>query len=90
MLCGATTGGYKAEPKFYWVCKGVGVAHITVCILREQNLGEGRGNTFTVFLKEGRQGDCSDAQNPGEDPATPEETIPKGQAGEEFQILSSL
>ena len=32
MLNRTATGGYKGVPKFYWVCKGVGVAHSTVCI----------------------------------------------------------
>jgi len=29
----------------------------------ERNLGEGRGNAFIEFLKEGRAGDCGDAGN---------------------------
>jgi len=44
-------------------------------------LGEGRGNAFIEFLKEGRAGDCGDAGNSREDPGTSEETIPEGQAG---------
>jgi len=33
MLIRRATGGYK-ETKFYWVGKGVGVAHSTACISR--------------------------------------------------------
>ena len=41
---------YKAKPKFYEVCKGVGVARSTESI----TLRKGRGDTFVMFLKEGR------------------------------------
>jgi hypothetical protein len=57
------TGRYK-ETKFYWVGTGVGVAHIVPFDLKDNiTLGEGRGNTFIVFLKERRQGDCGNAIN---------------------------
>jgi putative transcriptional regulator len=44
-------------------------------------LGEGRGNTFIVFLKRGRQEIAVEAGNSRKDPGTSEETIPEGQAG---------
>jgi hypothetical protein len=44
-------------------------------------LGEGRGNAFITFLKEQREGDCSNAGNSREGSGTSEETIPEGQAG---------
>jgi hypothetical protein len=57
------TGGYK-ETKFHRVDKGVGFAHITACISKDNiTLGEGRGNTFTMLLKERRKGDCGNAIN---------------------------
>ena len=55
-----------------------------------ETLGEGRGNAFIEFLKEGRAGDCGDAGNSREDPGTSEETIPEGQAREGISVLSSL
>ena len=51
MLVGRATGRHK-ETKFYWVGKGVGVAHSVRWYLKESKaLGEGRGNAFIVFLK---------------------------------------
>jgi hypothetical protein len=44
-------------------------------------LGEGRGNTFIVFLKRGRQEIAVEAGNSRKDQGTSEETIPEGQAG---------
>jgi len=44
-------------------------------------LGEGRGNTFIVFLKRGRQEIAVEAGNSRKDPGTSEKTIPDGQAG---------
>jgi len=44
-------------------------------------LGEGRGNTFIVFLKRGRKEIAVKAGNSRKDPGTSEETIPEGQAG---------
>ncbi|PIV24441.1 MAG: hypothetical protein COZ69_02500 [Deltaproteobacteria bacterium CG_4_8_14_3_um_filter_45_9] len=45
-------------------------------------LGEGRGNAFIEFLKEGRKGDCTErAGNSRKDPGTSKETISEGQAG---------
>jgi hypothetical protein len=55
MLCGATTGGYKGKPKFHWVCKGVGVARITACILREHKLRRGKGQ-YLHRVSEGGKG----------------------------------
>jgi hypothetical protein len=43
-------------------------------------LREGRGNTFIMFLKEGRNGDCWDAINSGNS-RTLVGTIPESQAG---------
>ena len=46
------TGGYK-ETKFHWVGKGVGVAHMYRLYLKDNiTLGEERGNTFIMLLKE--------------------------------------
>jgi hypothetical protein len=42
-------------------------------------LREERGNTFIMFLKEGRKGDCRDAENSKKDPGTSEETTPECQ-----------
>jgi len=44
-------------------------------------LGEGRGNTFIVFLKRGRKEIAFEAGNSRKDLGTSEETIPEGQAG---------
>ena len=44
-------------------------------------LGEGRGNTFIVFLKRGRKEIAVEAGNSRKGPGTSEETIPEGQAG---------
>jgi len=46
-----------------------------------RTLGEGRGNAFIEFLKEGRKEIAGEARNSREDPGTSEETIPEGQAG---------
>ena len=43
-------------------------------------MGEGRGNTFIVFLKRGRKEIAVEAGNSRKDPGTSEETIPEGQA----------
>ena len=50
----AATGGYKAT-KFYRVGKGVGFAHSTVSILRQHNLGRGKGQYF-YHVSEGEKG----------------------------------
>jgi hypothetical protein len=39
-------------------------------------LREERGNTFIMCLKEGRKGDCRDAENSRKDSGTSEETMP--------------
>ncbi|MCX5916230.1 MAG: hypothetical protein NTX30_06020 [Deltaproteobacteria bacterium] len=46
-----------------------------------RTLGEGRGNAFIMFLKEGRKEIAGEARNSREDPGASEETIPEGQAG---------
>ena len=57
------TGGYK-ETKFHWVGTGVGFAHMYRLYFKDNiTLGEGRGNTFTMLLKERRKGDCGNAIN---------------------------
>jgi hypothetical protein len=43
-------------------------------------LGEGRGNTFIVFLKRGRKEIAVEAGNSRKGPGTSVETIPEGQA----------
>ena len=45
MLRRAATGGYK-ETKFHPVGKGVGVAHSTDWISKQQNFGRGKGQCF--------------------------------------------
>ena len=57
------TGGYK-ETKFHPVCKGIGVAHSTVSIQGQYNLGRGKGQCFHRFPKEGRAGDCGMLETP--------------------------
>jgi hypothetical protein len=42
-------------------------------------LREERGNTFIMFLKEGRKGDCRNAENSRKDSGTSEETMPECQ-----------
>ena len=44
------------------------------------------GNTFIVFLKKGRNGDCRNAENSREDSGTSEETIPECQAGKRVRL----
>ncbi len=63
MLCRAATGGYK-ETKFHPAPKGIGVAHSTVWISKDnRTLGEGRGNAFIMFLKRGRKEIAVEAGN---------------------------
>ena len=80
MLVSRATGRYK-ETKFYRVGKGVGVAHSTAWYLKDSiTLGEGRGNTFIVFLKRERKEIAVKAVNSREVREPSEETIPEGQA----------
>ena len=57
MLIGRATGRYK-ETKFYWVGKGVGVAHIPLVSQGQHNLGRGKGQCFHRVSEEGKEGDC--------------------------------
>ena len=84
------TGKYK-ETKLYWVGTGVGFAHSTAWIPGQHNPGRGKGQYFyhvSEGVKERRL--HGSAENSGTDPATSEETISEGQAGEGVPILSSL
>ena len=89
MLCRAATGGYK-ETKFLLACKGVGVAHSTVWIPKQQNFGRGKGQCFHQVSEEGKGRRLRDAGNSGKGSGTSEETIPEGQAGEGISVLPSL
>ena len=53
-------------------------------------LYEGRGNTFIVFLRKGRNGDCGNAENSREDLGILEETIPECQAGDFESLLKMI
>jgi hypothetical protein len=62
MLCRAATGGYK-ETKFHLVCKGVGVAHITVWISKQHNFGRGKGQCFHRVSEGGKDRRLRNAKN---------------------------
>ena len=48
-------------------------------------MGDGRGNTFIVFLKRERKEIAVEAGNSRKGPGTSEETIPEGQAGVNYE-----
>ena len=50
-------------------------------------MGEGRDNTFIVFLKKRRKEIAFEAGNSRKDPGTSEEIIPEGQAGANYESL---
>jgi len=60
MLCRMATDGYK-ETKFHSVCKGVGVAHITVWIPRRVKPWERKGAMLSSVPEGGKDRRLRDA-----------------------------
>ena len=63
MLCKAATGGDKGDRSSIWSVRESELRIVPFGSQSSITLGEGRGNAFIEFLKEGRAGDCGDAGN---------------------------
>ena len=64
MLCKAATGGYKGDRSSIWSVRESELRIVPFGSQSSITLGEGRGNAFIEFLKEGRTGDCEMLKTP--------------------------